>query len=191
MNINSKENIDLLSYLPNFLREYDETKAALEAENPEFKLLWEQCAGALNVSFILTADEYGIRRFEKMMGILPDYDSDLEARRNAVWVRWLSRLPYTFRMMIKQLTELCGDGNFSVTKDFENEYYILIVTHLRDWSRTPEIRRLLSEMIPANMAGDYYNSITFKAEKNPAVYCGAKICGKRKRITAKQNYSNP
>ena len=106
--IKAKREIDLLSYLPPFLREYDETKTALDAENPEFKLLWEQSARVLDGSFILTADEYGIGRFEKLTGILPDPESDLEARRSAVMVKWLSKLPYTYRMLLKQLEVICG-----------------------------------------------------------------------------------
>lgn len=180
--IKAKKEIDLLSYLPNFLREYDETKAALNAENPEFKLLWELSAEALDNSFILTAGEDGIKRFEKLLGILPEPGRDLETRRGIVLARWLSRLPYTYRMLLRRLFELCGDDNFSVQKSFEEEYFIRVVTHMRDWGKTPEARRLLAEMLPANMTSDYYNSITFKAEKNPAVYCGMKVYGKRKKI---------
>lgn len=34
--------VDLVSYLPPYLQEYNqETVAALEAENPEFRLIWE------------------------------------------------------------------------------------------------------------------------------------------------------
>ncbi len=182
MKVNRKENIDLLSYLPNFLKEYDELKAALDAENPEFKLIWEQSARALNNSFIDAADEYGIGRFEKLTGILPDRDSGLEARRDAVKVKWLSKLPYAYRMLLKQLEVICGN-DFSVTRKFENEYFLRVVTHLRDFGRTAEVKKLLAEMIPANITADYYNSVTFKAEKEPVLFAGIKACGKHKKIT--------
>ncbi|MBD5103713.1 MAG: DUF2313 domain-containing protein, partial [Ruminococcaceae bacterium] len=120
--IKAKKEIDLLSYLPQFLREYEETKSALDAENPEFELLWEQAGEVLNSSFIDRADEYGIKRFEKLLGILPDAESDLETRRSAVKVKWLSKLPYTYRMLLKQLEIICGE-DFSVTKKFGEEYF--------------------------------------------------------------------
>lgn len=184
--IKAKREIDLLSYLPHFLQEYDETKAALDAENPEFELLWEQAGEVLNSSFIDRADEYGIKRFEKLLGILPEADSDLETRRSAVKVKWLSKLPYTYRMLLKQLEIICGE-DFSVTKKFGDEYFLRVVTHLRDFGRTSEVKRLLDEMIPANMTADYYNSVTFKSEKYPVLFTGVGTCGKRKRIAAKVN----
>ena len=40
--------VDLVSYLPPFLAEYRELKAALEAEDPEFALVWRAfCPGAV------------------------------------------------------------------------------------------------------------------------------------------------
>lgn len=184
--IKAKKEIDLLSYLPPFLREYEETKAALNAENPEFKLLWEQAGKALDSSFIDRADEYGIKRFEKLLGILPDADSDLEARRSVVKAKWLSKLPYTYRMLLKQLEIICGE-DFSVTKRFETDYFLRVVTHLRDYGKSLEVKKLLDEMIPANMRLDYYNSVTFKSDKNPVLYTGVKVCGKHKRVKAAVN----
>lgn len=180
--VEAKREIDLLSYLPRFLREYDETKAALEAENPEFRILWEQSAGALDNSFILTAEEWGIKRFEKLLGIFPAPKQGLEARRETVLVRWLSRLPYTYRMLLRELNIVCGE-NFEVSKSFDDDYYLQVVTHVRDWTKTPEIKRLINKMVPANIRTEHYNSILIKAEKSPRVYCGADAYKKRKKIT--------
>lgn len=182
----AKREISLLSYLPPFLREYEETKTALDAENPEFEALWEQAGRVLDNSFIDRADAEGIKRFEKLLRILPDPDSDLEARRDAVKVKWQNKLPYTFRRLLKQLEIICGE-DFSVTKRFEEEYFLRVVTHLRDFGRTAEVKKLLDEMIPANITADYYNSVTFKSDKSPVLYAGIKNYGKRKRLSVKVN----
>lgn len=181
--IKTKKEIDLLSYLPPFLREYEEIKSALKAENPEFKLIWEQTEKILDNSFIDRADEYGIKRFEKLLGILPEADSNIEVRRSVVKAKWLSKLPYTYRMLLKQLEIICGD-DFSVTKSFETDYYLRVVTHLRDYEKALEVKKLLDEMIPANMRLNYHNSITFKSDKSPSLYTGAKLYGKHKKIVA-------
>ena len=173
--------IDLVSYLPPFLAAFKEIAVTLEAENPEFVLVWNASERVLKNEFIETSDEYGISRFEKLTGILPDPESDLEARRSAVMVKWLSKLPYTYRMLLKQLEVICGE-DFSVTKRIDEEYFLRVVTHLRDFGKTAEVKRLLDEMIPANITADYYNSVTFKSEKNPALYAGVKACGKHKRV---------
>ena len=63
--------VDLVSYLPPFMQSYKEPVAALEAENPEFSLMWSATDRCLRNRFISTADEYGISRFEKMLKIYP------------------------------------------------------------------------------------------------------------------------
>lgn len=174
--------VDLVSYLPPFLAEFKEISVALEAENLEFVLVWNATERVLKNEFIETADEYGIKRFEKLLGILPDADSDLEARRSVIKARWLSKLPYTYKMLLKQLEIICGE-DFSVKTSFETDYFLRVVTHLRDYGKTTEVKKLLDEMIPANMRFDYYNSITFKSDKNPALYTGARLYGKHRKIT--------
>ena len=72
--------VDLVSYLPPYLQQYNqETVAALEAENPEFRLIWEASDRVLYNEFIATADEYGISRFEKILNILPSKEDALES----------------------------------------------------------------------------------------------------------------
>ena len=94
---------DLLSYLPFFMQEYKEIAVALNAENPEFDLLLKDATDVLDNEYITTADEKGIKRFEKLLGILPEEDDTLESRRAKVLVLWFVSLPYTMRMLIKRL----------------------------------------------------------------------------------------
>lgn len=59
--------VDLVSYLPPYLVGYEENHATLEAENPEFILVWNAADRVLYNEFIETANEYGISRFEKIL----------------------------------------------------------------------------------------------------------------------------
>ncbi len=182
--IKAKKKIDLLSYLPNFLKEYDELKESLNAENPEFKLLWEKSAEALSDSFILTAGERGIKHFEKLIGIYPEPWLDLETRRDIVLARWFLRLPYTYRMLLKQLNDLCEEG-FSVSKSFETDYRLIVDTHIRNWIKALEIKRLVIKMIPANMYTEYCNTVLITTEKPSLAHCGAVTSGKKTSIYCK------
>lgn len=179
--IEAKKEINLLSYLPRFLQEYDETKAALDAENPEFRLLWELSDEVLRNGFILTADEWGIKKFEKLLGIYPEPWLDLETRRDIVLIRWFSSLPYTYRMLLKQLYKLCGE-EFSVSKSFETDYCLIVLTHIRNWIKALEIKRLIIKMLPANIRMEYCNTVQIKTEKPSVVHCGAVTSGKKKSI---------
>lgn len=132
--------VDLVSYLPLFLAEYKEIHAALTAENPEFLLIWDAADRVLQNEFIATADEYGISRFEKMLGILPSKNDTLEERRLKVQSRWFTALPYTWRMLLKKLSVLCGDREFRVYMPEKGGYEIRV-----DIPIEPESEYLLQE----------------------------------------------
>ena len=111
--------VDLVSYLPPFLAEYKEVNMALAAEKPEFGLIWEAADRMLRNEFIMSADEYGISRFEKILNILPSVSDSLENRRARVQNRWFNTAPYTIRTLALKLAELLGgDHNFSIWSDF-------------------------------------------------------------------------
>lgn len=180
--------VDLVSYLPPFLAEFKETAVTLEAENPEFVLVWNAAERVLQNQFIETADEYGISRFEKMMDLLPSDEDTLESRRARVMCKWLEKLPYTLKMLIKNLEILCGGNDFKIVKSFEN-YKIKIVTHLRFYSQKQELNELLERMIPANVIIESFNSVGLVADGSARFYTGIKAVGiHKKRKVEVRNY---
>ncbi len=180
--------VDLVSYLPPFLAEFKEISTALEAENPEFMLVWNAAERVLQNEFIETADEYGISRFEKLLKIAPQGDDSLEIRRSRVFNKWLSTLPYTVKMLIKKLTALCGGDDFVIRKKFE-QYEIHITTHLRHYSQIEMLKEMLDEMIPANMVIVSFNITQIRADGKAIVYSGLGLSGKHKKISTEvKNY---
>lgn len=180
--------VDLVSYLPPFLAEFKEISATLEAENPEFVLVWNAAERVLSNEFIETADEYGISRFENMIGLLPSNGDTIEIRKARVMSKWLNTLPYTMRTLIKKLQILCGGDDFIVKKNF-NDYKINIITHLREYSQIQELQKLLDEIIPANITIVSLNITAVKADGNANIYSGFKLTGKHKKISTEvKNY---
>lgn len=156
--------VDLVSYLPPYLQEYDqETVAALQAENPEFKLVWEAADRTLYNEFIATADEYGISRFEKILNILPSKEDTLESRRARVQARWFTEIPYTMKALISKLISLCGDSNFEITKAFLY-YKIGIETNLELFGQVEELEHIIDTMLPCNMVVESVNKIPCDVE---------------------------
>lgn len=142
--------IDLVSYLPPFMAEYKEISAALEAENPEFVLIWNASEKVLRNEFIETADEYGISRFEKILKILPSREDTLESRRARVQSRWFNTIPYNLKSLLAKLIALCGDSDFTVTKEYM-QYKLFILTNLELFGQVEELERIIENMIPCNM----------------------------------------
>lgn len=164
--------VDLVSYLPHFLAEYKETNAALTAENPEFQITWNAAKRVLCNEFIETADEYGISRFEKLLKIFPTKEDTLESRRSRVRVRWFSFLPYVWRVFIQKLIALCGENNFTATKQFDF-YQIDLDVNLELFGQVEELERLIETMIPCNMIVTANNKILCPASGLALVAGGA------------------
>ena len=116
--------VDLVSYLPPFLAEFKEIAVTLEAENPEFVLVWNAAERVLYNEFIETADEYGISRFEKILNILPSKEDTLESRRARVQARWFNTIPYTMKSFLAKLIALCGVEHFFITNDEQTKHTI-------------------------------------------------------------------
>ena len=165
------------------MQEYREIACALNAEDPEFDLILRLAENALDNEYITTADETGIRRFEKLLGLLPEAEDTLESRRAKVLALWFVSLPYTMRMLIKRLTLMCGADGFEVDTDF-SAYYIRVITHFRVYSQLLQLRAVLQEMIPANMVIGNENIIVVHADDPAEVYTGIRRVGGRKRIRA-------
>ena len=108
--------------------------------------------------FIETADEYGIKRFEDMMGIYPEAGASLETRRFNVLVKWNDKVPYTEKELYNRLISICGDDNFSVNPDYKN-YFLEIITHLGIEGAFDTISSILQDMIPCNLVLDLKNTL--------------------------------
>ena len=166
--------VDLVSYLPPFMQSYKEPVAALEAENPEFSLMWSATDRCLRNRFISTADEYGISRFEKMLKIYPTTDDTLESRRSRVQSKWFNTIPYTWKVLLQKLLVLCGDSDFEVTGDFKTGYTLYIDTDLELYGQVEELENIINTMIPENLVVVSKNSIPCNIKG--AVLFGGGIC---------------
>ena len=113
--------IDLLGYWMPVLRQLKEFKEIAKAETPELKYILEQIERTLNNMFIETADEYGIKRFEDMMGIYPEAGASLETRRFNVLVKWNDKVPYTEKERCAIGPSICQDC-YEVSGDVAVEF---------------------------------------------------------------------
>lgn len=156
--------VDLVSYLPPFLAEFKENTVALEAQNPEFRLVWEGTDRVLKNEFIATADEYGISRFEKLLHIFPSTEDTLESRRARVQIRWFSSIPYTWRVFVERLIAICGENNFTLTAHFIDGYLVELEVNLELYGQIEELEHLIDTMFPANITFTALNKIPCLAE---------------------------
>ncbi len=153
----------LINYLPEFVREYEEVKEIMNTDQKEIDLLDIEIEKVFNNQFILFCDEYGISRFENLLGIVSDELDTLESRKSRVLVRWNDSIPYTFRGLKEKLRTMCGDGNFSVVLD---GYKLFINVVLPLANQIKELEYMLDYMIPCNLLIITNNKLEFIAEAN-------------------------
>ena len=155
--------VDLVDYyLPTFMQKYNEPVAALKAEEPEFLLVWKAADRVLYNHFISTADDYGISRFEKLLGILPLPEDTLESRRERVRSRWFKSIPYTLKTLINKLITLCGDRDFTIMADFSESYTMVLNVSLSLFGQVDELNDILSYMIPQNIVVEVNNTLNYE-----------------------------
>ena len=142
--------VNLLSFLPEFVQEYREIKHIMNSEQPEIQKLEDETEIIKNNQFILSCDIDGIARFENLLAITPKPDDTLDARKSRVITRWNDSIPYTYKGLKEKLNVMCGEGNYLLIPSF-NEYGLEIVVSLPLSGQADELDYMLSYMIPANI----------------------------------------
>lgn len=150
----------LYDYLPGVLQEVREYKALCLGEQPEIYAIFEGIDLALKNMFVMPATEYGVKRWERLLNIIPPGNYTLEERKFAILARLGEFLPYTYRMLERLLTSLCGVDGFSIDLK-HNLYSIQVNVKLAALNKAREVEKMLKRVIPANLVislGIEYNS---------------------------------
>ena len=140
----------LINYLPSFMQVYRELAIIMETEQVEIDRVWLETENTLTDQFILEATENGISRWESMLGISPKSTDTLDERRFSVVAKMNQELPYTMRKLMQFLTNLCGEGSYSVEINAA-EYKVTVKLGLASKNNYGEVEKILKKMIPANM----------------------------------------
>lgn len=154
----------LLQYLPPFMQQYLEMQKIISTEEAELQNAVNEYDKMLNNQFILTADETGVKRFEKFMSIVPSVGDTLEERKTRIISKWNDSLPYTFRKLIEALNVLCGEGNYTIEHDFAN--YEMHLNVSMSGQNLKQLDKVLFDMIPANIKVTYHNELPRKIDND-------------------------
>jgi len=133
---------------------YDENldmQAVYTAQHIEAKKLFDALLSAYRDNFIVTASVGGIRRYEEILGIVPDERlDDLETRRKRVINKLAMNTPYTRLFLEQYLETVFGAGNWSLNIDDVNLIlYIDIETEsIQIYNQAV---RDIGQIIPANL----------------------------------------
>ena len=143
----------LIDYLPPVLQQTREMPAVMEGEQPAVAGLWDAWKTVLDALFVRYANEQGLARWERMLGIRPRGTDSMEVRRVAVLARLNEQLPFTERTLRLMLDGVCGPGGYTLEIIYR-EYRVFVRVHLWEKRAMDEAAALLGRVVPANMVID-------------------------------------
>ena len=157
--------------LPEHLQAMTEFRLLDEVSDKMMSAFDDEIVARHDDLLITTATEEGIARRERILGIIPDPDASLEARRTTVLFWWYNRMPYTRRVLESKVAAQCGVGNY--TFDYDPIEQILTVGILASlgWDVIYIVRSLLDRLVMLNVILDV-KAVAVEAIESP-LYLGA------------------
>lgn len=152
----TKRIVDINTYWATIVKDTAQFGQIAVAENPEFNRLAECIFRALEDSFIHSATEYGVKRWESMLQIAPSAGETLEERKARILTYLNLKLPYTWRVLKQLLEGIVGEDK--VTLDYVNDEGKLIVhTDRISDEKLQTVRDLIERVVPMNLVVEQYN----------------------------------
>lgn len=161
--------INLISYLPQILQDKEEYIKAFNADNKEIKILHDKLDDVLNDQFLEDLTITGIKRWEKIMSIVPKSNETLEDRRFRIFSKYISKLPYSEKFLRNWLDNIVGEGNYELTIN-NSTYNIHLESDARNQDWFEEVHSFVSSVKPCNMTLDYTRVLV---SKDNGMYFGA------------------
>lgn len=143
----------LLEYYPAFMREIREIEGLCKAQQPEIEQADEKVLKILDEFFVESATEYGIARWETVMGVKHPGEESLEERRFRIRLKLGNPEVYTMQKLKEFLGNLLGDDGYSVELS-HREYTLRIRVNLSAKTKYQDALQYITEVTPANLIID-------------------------------------
>lgn len=146
--------VNIEDYWTLIIRNTAEFGQIAAAENPEFNRLSECVYRVLKDSFIKEATEYGVRRWETMLGLAVNTSATLDDRKAAILTYLSIKLPYTWRVLKQMLVNYLGEDNFTLSQDPETETLHMSMTDSA-MKKLDDVKQLFDRVLPMNLVVKY------------------------------------
>lgn len=123
-----------------------------DSESLEFDFVAKRILKIYADKFILQASEYGISRYERILGIEPGKNESLEERRKRAYLLWNKKIRWTHRTFLKWLDVYLGKDNYKLYLDYD-KYGIEIEVTIKEslYFDLEDLQRQVRDIIPANL----------------------------------------
>ena len=155
--------VNLLEYLPDYLKNVSELKRICATEDEEMQIVEQIHDKLVDVCFLSSCSKTGIRRYEKMLKVIPLESDTLEDRRFRLLSKWNNAIPYNYAYLVQQLILLCGENGYKLVLDIE-KYTMTVKVALISKNMMESVKALLEQVVPCNIlleVGLLYNTYQF------------------------------
>lgn len=156
---------NMIEYLPPFVQRFKEVAAIMNTEQQEFDLAWQNAENTLADQFVTTATVNGVKRWEKIFGIIPKASDALEERRFVILSKMNEQPPYTMEALKSVLNTLCGEDGYSIHLNTD-KYELTVKLALSNEKNYATVMDLLDRILPANLVRkiSMYNTYSILSE---------------------------
>lgn len=143
--------IDISKYWIPIIRKTTNFQQIAAAENPEFNLLVEKLNALEKDGFIPTATEYGVKRWEQILGLVASDGMTLDERKAQILNYLNVKTAYTIRTLRQMLAAIVGEGNYTMHIDNDTQTLHLAFTSEVWNTKMNEVESLLKRVLPMNL----------------------------------------
>ncbi|WP_143320915.1 putative phage tail protein [Clostridium sp. HBUAS56010] len=144
--------VSLLSYIPDFLKDYTEMRVIQEVMEPEIQTMENETEVLFDNQFISSSNLESLRRYEKMLQLPVMPHETLEDRRFKALTKWNRIIPYTKVTLKQRLAVLCGEDGYTLEIDPQKK--VIVRVALKSKRNLNEVKEMLEEFVPCNMVID-------------------------------------
>ena len=142
--------ICLLNLLPEIYKPIYDFRAIANGSCEEVEPLYNGVKAILDNTFINTASDSILAKWEKHLGITPNATDTLDERRFRILAKLNDSPPYTDAYLEKRLDELCGKDCWRVLKDYD-QYQLVVQISASSATNNATVADVVRKIIPANM----------------------------------------
>lgn len=139
------------SYMPHIYDGFGEMNKLISIDDINLDTAEKALNGLMDNQWIVTANEEGIKNYERMFGIVADTSKEsLQFRRERLINRFSNRMPFTVSALKQKLNAIIGADNYSLTIDYD-KYIIYLQSSISNQIWYTETMLTISGMKPCNM----------------------------------------
>lgn len=142
--------MSLLDKWPEFLQALAEFRALSDALSPEADAARAAVEGMAREFSAYTLSEWGVKRWEDILGLTGKDADDLNSRRVRIITKIIEQPPITKRVLYNQLRSLAGDGRFTMDIDY-GLHKLEVKLDLGSKSAFEDVKALVERSAPADM----------------------------------------